>query len=73
MGVVLDATGTYKTDDSFDYLCKIKIIDSTFNPLQKFSKKNKIEPFVMVFIFSPKIAFSPKVNFIGDIVYVKNF
>ena len=33
VGVILDATGRYKTDNSFDYVCKIKIIDKTYNPL----------------------------------------
>lgn len=32
VGIILDATGNYKTDDSFDYVCKIKIIDKDFNP-----------------------------------------
>ena len=32
VGVVLDATGTYKTDDSYDFICKIKMIDNTHNP-----------------------------------------
>lgn len=49
--MVLDATGTYKTDDSFDYLCKVKLIDDSFNPKTSF-KKSKLEPFVMVFVFS---------------------
>lgn len=32
VGVILDATGTYKTDDSYDFICKIKMIDNTHNP-----------------------------------------
>ena len=32
IGVILDATGMYKTDNSFDYVCKLKIIDQTYNP-----------------------------------------
>ena len=33
VGIILDATGKYKTDNSFDYVCKIKIIDQSYNPL----------------------------------------
>lgn len=64
LGVVLDATGTYKTDDSFDYVCKLKVIDSSYNPKNqsRYSKKAKLEPFVQVFIFSPKLALSPKIH-----------
>lgn len=51
LGVILDATGTYKTDDSFDYLCKVKLIDESFNPKSPL-KKIKLDPFIMVFIFS---------------------
>lgn len=73
LGVVLDATGTYKTDDSYDYLFKAKVIDSSHHPgAPKLSKKN-LEPFVMVFIFSQKIALSPKVTQIGDILYLGDF
>ncbi len=32
VGVILDATGRYKTDNSFDYVCKLKIIDKSHNP-----------------------------------------
>ena len=73
LGVVLDATGTYKTDDSIDYLFKAKIIDASYNPTQPLKNKNKLDPFVMVFVFSQKIALSPEVTQIGDILYLKNF
>lgn len=54
LGVILDATGTYKTDDSYDYVCKIRIIDDSFNPIDSKSNKNKnLVPYVYVFIFSP--------------------
>lgn len=52
LGVVLDATGTYKTEDSYDYLFKAKIIDNTYNPTKPLNNKIKLESFVMVFIFS---------------------
>ena len=71
LGVILDATGTYKTDDSFDYICKIKIIDDSYNPID--SKKLKQLPFLTIFVFSSKIAESPKISSIGDILYLEDF
>ena len=32
VAVILDATGSYKTDNSFDFVCKLKIIDKSFHP-----------------------------------------
>jgi len=35
VGIILDATGIYKTDNSIDYVCKLKVIDRDVNPLSE--------------------------------------
>jgi SepF-like predicted cell division protein (DUF552 family) len=37
-GVILDSTGTYKSNNSFDYVTKLRIIDNTHNNAMQ--KKN---------------------------------
>jgi len=41
VGIILDCTGDYKTDDSYDYVTKIKIIDSTITPPMESSQRRK--------------------------------
>ena len=71
LGVVLDSTGTYKTDDSFDYVTKIRIVDQSYNPRNKDSLTS--EPYVMVFFYTKTAAEAPQVKRIGDIFLLKNF
>lgn len=71
VGIILDATGRYKTDNSYDYVCKIKIVDQSYNPISK-NVKDK-SPFVQVFIFSSKLDDSPVVRKIGDVILLRNF
>ena len=71
IGVILDATGNYKTDESYDYVNKIKIIDNTHNPIKNTNKK--VQPFVQVFIFTSKLKETPVIRKIGDIVLLRNF
>lgn len=71
VGVILDATGMYKTDNSIDYVCKMKVIDESYNPTSK--KKTDKSPFVQIFIFFSKLADRPVVRKIGDIVLLRNF
>ena len=66
----MDATGSYKTDDSYDYVCKMKLIDESHNPLNNEGEKL---PFVQIFIFTSKLSESPVVRRVGDIVLLKNF
>ncbi len=71
IGVILDATGSYKTDDSYDYVSKLKIIDPSYNPRKK--SNLKLRPYIMVFIFTPKLKDTPIIRRVGDIVFLKNF
>ena len=71
VGIILDATGNYKTDDSFDYVCKIKVIDKEFNPTQKNSQN--VQPFLMVFVFTQKLKDSPVITKIGDVIMLRKF
>ena len=71
-GVVLDATGHYKTDDSYDYVTRLKIIDHTFNALRR-PGRNEVEPFVYVFIYSPSVELAPQIGRIGDIIRLDRF
>lgn len=74
IGVILDSTGNYKTDDSYDYVNKIKIIDISHYPKNSKNPKNpKIEPYVMIFIFTSKLKETPVIRKIGDIILLKNF
>lgn len=71
IGVIIDATGDYKTDDSFDYVTKIRIIDDKLNPNKESGGKKKGH--VMVFIFSSKLASTPNINKVGNIILLRNF
>ena len=71
IGIILDATGDYKTDDSYDYVTKIKLIDSKYNPSKE--KVGKKKSHVMVFIFSYKLSDTPHIRKLGDIILLRNF
>lgn len=71
IGIILDATGDYKTDDSYDYVTKIKIMDATYNPST--GKINKKKGYVMAFIFSYKLSDTPHIRKLGDIILLRNF
>ena len=71
LGVILDATGIYKTNKSFDFVIKLRIIDESFNIDD--NKHHKIVPYIMLFLyFSDKDdgALIPK---LGDIILLRNF
>lgn len=70
IGVILDATGAYKTYDSIDYVTKLKIIDPTFN--YKDNSTN-FKSFVHVFVYSDTPEAGPRTNRVGDIVKLTNF
>jgi len=70
-GVVLDATGAYKTNDSTDYVTKLKVVDSSWNSDTKTDHQYK--RFVHVFVYSEASTGAPRVNAVGDIVHMKNF
>lgn len=70
IGVILDATGAYKTYDSIDYVTKLKIIDPTFN--YKDNDTN-FKSFVHVFVYSDTPEAGPRTNRVGDIIKLTNF
>jgi len=70
IGVVLDCTGTYKSNDSYDYITKVKLIDQTHNPLR--NEVPTVEPFVTIFIFSETVKEAPFVPKIGDVMVLRN-
>ena len=70
VGVILDATGAYKTYDSIDYVTKLKIIDHTFN--YKDNETN-YKSFIHVFIYSDTPELGPRTNRVGDIIKLTNF
>lgn len=70
MGVVLDATGAYKTYDSTDYVTKLKIIDASFNSVKN---ATDYKGFVQIFIYTSTAAEAPTVGRVGDIIRLKNF
>jgi len=70
-GVILDATGAYKTYDSTDYVTKFKVIDATWNADSK--QEGNFKKFVHVFVYTDSPATAPRVTRIGDIIRLKNF
>jgi hypothetical protein len=70
LGVILDATGAYKTFDSTDYVTKLKVIDPSFNFE---TSKSSLKRYIHVFIYTPTVGEAPVVNRIGDIIRLKNF
>lgn len=68
--MIIDATGSYKTYDSTDYVTKLKIIDQTWNFQTKGADYKK---FIQIFIYTPTAASAPKIGRIGDIVRMKQF
>lgn len=71
LGVILDFTGTYRTDDSFDYVTKLRVIDNTYNPKAKLDLNT--EPTVFIFIYTKTEAEAPKLRNVGDIILLRNF
>jgi hypothetical protein len=71
-GVILDATGHYKTDDSIDYVTRLKVVDHTINN-SKNQRKDNLENFVYVFIYSETVTEAPQIGRIGDVIYLQNF
>ena len=72
LGVILDATGHYKTDDSIDYVTRLKVIDHTLNMSRKLYR-SEMENFVYVFIFSETVAQAPQIGRVGDIIRLEGF
>ena len=70
-GVILDATGHYKTNDSIDYVTRLKIIDHTLN----ISRKRQIHSlsYIYVFIYSQSISLAPQIGRVGDVIRLENF
>ena len=71
-GVILDATGHYKTNDSINYVTRLRIFDHSLN----FSERNlpkDIKNFIYVFIYSDTVGSAPQVGRIGDVILLQNF
>ena len=71
-GVILDATGHYKTDESIDYVTRLKIIDHSLNTSKK-PYQSQMENFMYVFIFTETVEDAPQIGRIGDIIRLQNF
>jgi hypothetical protein len=70
-GVVLDATGAYKTYDSTDYVTKFKLIDASWNVDSK--SDHQYKRFVHCFVYSESAAQAPRCMRVGDVVKMRNF
>lgn len=68
-GIVLDATGAYKTYDSTDYVTKLKIVDSSFN----FENKVPLKRYIHVFIYSATPEEAPRITRLGSVIKLKGF
>ena len=71
MGVVLDVSRNYKTQTSSDYVTRIKLVDSTLNPLTLMQKEQR--NYMQVFLFSRHNDELPQIDKIGDILLLKRF
>lgn len=74
----MDASKPYKTMYSNDYITKLKIIDCSFNNNTIFDEENEskfknYKRYFHVFIFSNSLESAPKVDHIGDIIYLKRY
>merc|ERR1711990_1069174 len=70
-GVILDATGAYKTYDSTDYVTKFKVISPNWNCDVK--SNSQFKRFVHVFVYSDTANAAPRVTRVGDILQMRNF
>ena len=71
-GVILDATGHYKTNDSIDYVTRLRIIDHTLNVSHR-QLSRAIKPYIYVFIYSESVALAPQIGRVGDVIRLQNF
>ena len=71
-GVILDATGHYKTNDSIDYVTRLRIIDHTLNVSIK-NLSSFIKPYIYVFIYSESVSLAPQIGRVGDVIRLQNF
>ena len=71
-GTILDATGHYKTNDSIDYVTRLKVVDHSLNA-NRSRYSDAAEPFVCVFIFSESVEEAPQFGRIGDIIRLERF
>lgn len=71
MGVILDCTGSYKTNNSYDYLLKVKIIDRSHNPTAKpFGGAEKLSGFITAYIFAESVKGIPAITKVGDVLFL---
>lgn len=70
-GVILDATGAYKTYDSTDYVTKFKVISPNWNCDVK--SNSQFKRFVHVFVYSDSASSAPRVTRVGDVLQMRNF
>lgn len=71
-GLIIDATGQYKTPDSYDFITRLKIIDHSFNS-QISSHPFQNTSFCYVFIYSKTQHEGSIFGKIGDIIHLQNF
>lgn len=71
-GTILDATGHYKTNDSIDYVTRLKVVDHSLNA-NRSRYSDATEPFICVFIFSESVEDAPQFGRIGDIIRLERF
>lgn len=71
MGVILDSTGCYKTNTSYDFVIKMRIIDNTFNcdtmPIVE------CHPFIIIFLYFNQKTKSKPIPKLGDVILLRNF
>lgn len=58
VAVILDCTGTYRTNDSYAYVTKLKVIDDSYNPTN--NKSSKLLHYVHIFIHSQTLSAAPQ-------------
>lgn len=71
-GVILDATGHYKTNDSIDYVTRLRVVDHSLHPGGRRAFP-EVKPFVYVFIYSASVAEAPQIGRVGDVIRLEHF
>ena len=66
--VVMDSTGTYRSNDSYSYVTKLKVVDSSYNNM---TPNNKLLKYAFIFIYSSTFETAPRKIEIGDLLVLR--
>lgn len=72
--IIIDISEPHKTDETSNYVTRLKIIDPSFNYKAQLSVPNlRFHKFVHISIFSETPEAAPRIRFVGDIIRLRRF